>query len=96
MPNALICDNHFPVAHSGFGNVWGGSNREFGGVAPSSQRIFTVFIYINTYSNTFFFIEKGRAVSAVTMDNVKVFSQLVSKSRSLAKISERRLQPLLV
>ena len=31
--NALICHNHFPVAHSGFGN-WGGHNR---------QRIFAVF-----------------------------------------------------
>ena len=37
------------------------------------------------------------AVSAVsTMDNAKIFSQLISKSRSLAKISERKLQPLLV
>ena len=30
------------------------------------------------------------------MDNAKIFSELVSKSRSLAKISERRLQSLLV
>ena len=30
------------------------------------------------------------------MDNAKIFSQLMSKSRSLAKISDRRLQPLLV
>ena len=29
-------------------------------------------------------------------ENAKIFSQLMSKSRSLAKISERRLQPLLV
>ena len=35
-------------------------------------------------------------MGAVTMDNAKIFSQLMSKSRSLAKISERRLQPLLV
>ena len=35
-------------------------------------------------------------MSAVTTDNSKVFSQLMSKSRNLAKISERRLQPLLV
>ena len=42
------------------------------------------------------FIEKGHAVSAVLIDNAKLFSQLMSKSRSLAEISERRLQPLLV
>ena len=35
-------------------------------------------------------------MSAVTIDNAKVFSQLMSKSRSWAKISERRLQSLLV
>ena len=44
-----------------------------------------------------FFIQKGHAVSAVTsIDNAKIFSQLTSKSRSLAKISERKLQSLLV
>ena len=41
-----------------------------------------------------FFIEKRCAVSAVTMDNAKIFSQLLSKSRSLAKEHERRLQPV--
>ena len=41
-------------------------------------------------------MEKGHAVSAVTINNAKIFSQLMSKTRSLAKISERRLQPLLV
>ena len=40
-----------------------------------------------------FFIEKG---CAVITDNAKIFSQLMSKNRSLAKISEKRLQPLLV
>ena len=43
-----------------------------------------------------FFIEKEQAVNAVTMDNAKIFSKLMFKSRSLAKISERKLQPLLV
>ena len=33
---------------------------------------------------------------AVTIDNAKTFSEVMSKSRSLAKISERRLQPLSV
>ena len=28
------------------------------------------------------------------MDNAKIFSQLMFKSRSLAKVSERRLQPV--
>ena len=35
-------------------------------------------------------------MSAVTIKNAKIFLQLKSKSRSLAKINERRLQPLLV
>ena len=47
-------------------------------------------------SDMHFFIEKGHAVSAVTIDNAKIFSQLMSKSRSLAKGDERRLQSLLV
>ena len=47
----------------------------------------------NTQSSELF-IAKGHAVSAVTMDNTKMLSQLMSKSRSLAKINERRLQPI--
>ena len=43
-----------------------------------------------------FFIEKRHAVSAITKNNAKIVLQFMSKSRSLAKISERRLQPLLV
>ena len=35
-------------------------------------------------------------MSAVTIDNAKRFSQLMSKSRGLAKISDRRMPPLLV
>ena len=42
------------------------------------------------------FVEKGHAVSAITLDNAKIFLPLISESRSLAKISERRLQSLLV
>ena len=34
-------------------------------------------------------------MSAITIENAKIVSQLMSKSRSLAKISERRLQSLL-
>ena len=47
-----------------------------------------------------FFIENGHAMSrpTVTLDKAKIFAQLtgMSKSRSSAKIRERRLQPLLV
>ena len=39
------------------------------------------------------FTEKGHAVSAVTTDNAKICSQFMSKSRSLTKVRERRLQP---
>ena len=50
----------------------------------------------NIHFSTLFFIETGHAVRAVNMDNTKTFWQLMSKSRSLAKISEKRLQSLLV
>ena len=45
-----------------------------------------------------FFIENEYALSAVTMDNEKIFSQLtgMSKNRSLAKVSKKKLQSLLV
>ena len=33
-------------------------------------------------------------MSAVTIDNAKILSQRMSKSRSLTKLSERRLQPV--
>ena len=49
----------------------------------------------NTHFSTLF-IKIGHSVSAVTRDNAKIFSQFTSKSRSLAKISERRLYPSLV
>ena len=58
------------------------------------QRIFVVFTKKNTQLSELF-IEKGFAVSAVTMDNAKMLSQLMPKSRSLA-INEKKLQPLLV
>ena len=49
----------------------------------------------NTHISTYF-IEKGHAVRAVFIDNAKLFSQLMPKSKSLVEISERRLQLLLV
>ena len=66
-----------------------------GGVAPSRQRIFAVSYKKNSHFSTIF-IEKRLAMSAVTMDNAKIISHLMSKSRSLAKISVRTLQSLLV
>ena len=62
------------------------------GVAPSRQRIFAVFTLKNTHFSTLFY-RKRHAVSAVTIHNAKIFLQRMSKSRSLAKISESRLQP---
>ena len=82
------------VWHPGIGKE-GGHNRGFGGVASSRQRIFAIFLY-TTLISAHLIIEKVHAVSTVTMDNAKIFSQLMSTSRSFAKISERRLQPLLV
>ena len=52
--------------------------------------------HIKTLILAQFFIEKGHAVSEVTVDNAKIFLQIMSKNRSLGKISERRLQSLLV
>ena len=43
-----------------------------------------------------FFIEKGHAMMQSLWTMQKIFPQLMSQSRGLAKISERRPQPLLV
>ena len=45
----------------------GGYNRGSGGVAPSRQQIFAVFTK-KSLILAHFFIEKGRAVSAVTIN----------------------------
>ena len=68
------------------------------GVSPLAANEFCGYYIKKTLNLAHFFYEKGLAVSAVTIDNAKIISQLglMSKSRSLAKISERRLQPLLV
>ena len=52
--------------------------------------------HINSIPFNTLFYRKRACSDAVTMDNAKIFPQLMSKSRGLAKISERRLQPLLV
>ena len=64
-------------------------------LCPQPPTNFYDFHIKNTLILALFFIKKGRAESAVTMGNAKIFSQLKSKSRSLAKIGERRLQPIL-
>ena len=58
-----------------------------GGLPPT---IFYRFYIKNTLILTHFFTEKGHAVSAVTMDNAKIFLQLMSTSRNLAKTSESK------
>ena len=80
--------------HPGIGKRGATTGRQ--GAKPSAANEFLQFSHKKTLILAHFFIEKVHAVSAVTMDNAKTFSQLMSESRSLAKISEMRLQPLLV
>ena len=63
------------------------------GRRPQWPTNFYGFHVKNTYFNNFF-IEREHAVCVVTTEIAKIFSQLMR--RSLAIISERRLQPLLV
>ena len=63
------------------------------GVFPNGTK--SGFHIKNTHISTYF-IKKGHAMSAVFIDNAKLFSQLMSKSRNLAEISERRLKLLSV
>ena len=81
--------------HSFWGLGWTSCLRRLRGSGGVATIRFLLFSHKNTRFSTFF-IEKGHAMSAVTMDNAKIFLQRKSKSRSLAKISERRLQPLVV
>ena len=81
--------------------VWGWNSQQPGtkgvwGRSPQPPPNFYRFYIKNTLIFTHFFTEKGLAVSAVTMDDAKIFSQLMSTSRNLAKVSENRLQPSLV
>ena len=75
-------------ARPGDKGVWGRS--------PKPPINFLRFSHKKTLILAHFFIEKEHAVSAATIDYAKIYSQLMPKSRYLAKISERRLQPLLV
>ena len=90
---------HFTPSDSGAPRIWqwGATTRGLG-VKPPAAYGFLRFSYNkNTHFSTLFLSKKGvQWVSAATTDNAKIFSQLMSKSTSLTKISERRLQPLLV
>ena len=88
---------HFTSLDRGAPRIWQrGATTGGPGVKPPAANGFLRFSYKKESFQHTFFIEKGRAVSAVTTDNAKIFTQLMYKSRSLAKIRERRLQPLLV
>ena len=65
------------------------------GSSPQPPTNFYGFHINNTHFNTLF-CQKRACSDAITMDNTKIFLQLISKNRGLAKISEGRLQPLLV
>ena len=77
--------------HPGFGK--GGGTTGSLGAKPPVCNEFLRFSHKKTLILAHLFVEKGHAV---TIDNAKIFSQLISKSRILAKISERRLQSSLV
>ena len=81
----------YAVAHPGFGELGGGTTGDLGATPPAAHEFLRLTLILAD-----FFIEKGHAVSAITINNAKIFLQLMSKSRSLAKISKRRLQPLLL
>ena len=81
------------VAPPGYGK--GGTTGGLRAKPPAANE-FLRFSHEKTLILAHFFIEKENAVRAVTIVNAKIFSQLTFKSRSLAKISEKRLQPLLV
>ena len=65
------------------------------GRSPQALANFCGFHIKNTLILALFFVEKEHAENVVTIDNTKVFSHFMFKSRGLAKISERRLRPLL-
>ena len=74
----------------------GGTTGGLEAKPPASNKFLRFSHKKKTLILAHFFVEKGHAVSAVIIDNAKIFSQFLSKSRSLAKLSERRLQSLLV
>ena len=64
--DAVTCDNHFPVAHSGFGERGGRRKATIGGVGamPPAANEFLRFSHKKTLILAHSFIKKGCAVSA--------------------------------
>ena len=73
----------------------GGTTAGLGATLPAANEFYDFYIKKHSFKHTFF-IEKEHAVSAVTMDNAKMIAHFMSNGRSSAKISEGKLQPLLV
>ena len=70
----------YTVVHLGFSK--GGVQPGIWGHSPQPQTNFFGF-HKKTFILAHFFIEKWHAVSAITINNAKIFLQLMSKSRSL-------------
>ena len=84
------------ITSSGAPKVWLRWGQDHGvGVKPQAANEFLQFSH-KKHILAHFFVEQEHVVSRVIMDNAIIFLQLMSKSRNLAKISKRRLQPLLV
>ena len=65
-----------------------------GGYVPSRQRILRFSRKKNTHFSSLFYRKWACSeCSHYNIDNAKIFLQLLSKSRSSGKISEKRLQP---
>ena len=83
------------MAHPEFGKGDGGTTEGLGVKPLAANELLRFQHKKNTHSNTLFY-QTRLAVSAIIMDNAKIFLQLVFKSSSSVKISEKRLQTLLV
>ena len=87
--NALTCNNHFPVAHSGFSKGEELQSEVWGEASGECLR----FSHKKTHSSTFFYRKKVCSERNHNGQRKNILATL-SKSRSLAKVSERRLQPV--
>ena len=91
---SLIRDFTKAVAHPRFGKVGRATTEGFEVKPPPANKNLWFSHKKHSFYHTL--IEKEHAMSAITRDNAKIFSQFMSKSRSLATIGERRLYPLFV
>ena len=77
---------HFTPSDSGALRIWQRGATTGGlGAKPPAANEFLRFSYKKTLILAHFFIEKGRAVSAVTTDNAKIFAQLCLKAEAWLK-----------